>query len=374
MNKTSCYITALLVACSFGAYAQDQQQVNVAVKIIEFQTSSAKEFGLSTYFEHRVDPRPYGIVSTGRGIITAASTAFPNTSTGGITVFLDRLSSYYGDFEVVLQALVDQNRAFILSQPKVMVPVGVATPTVIKTTEDVSYENTVVVGATTTQTTAFRATGVTLTVNALQVVDDDGNPSTQDDVYIQLKIIAEINEEGERITVALDDKSSSGTLFTEASNAITVPEFISRSIETTIWVRQDQVLILGGLYRNTKNKNVATLPWLTQGENIINNVVDWISPLNETPAAPLASSLGNRNTKESRRELVFMLKADLWRKAYTVSQGEEPYLEETAEGEGEANGEEDVIHPRRPGQLLGNIFDSLSGGSEGIENSLGGQD
>lgn len=372
MTKPTWYILPVLLACISGAYAQEQQQVNVAVKIIEFQTSAGKEFGLSTYFKHRVDPRPYGIVSTGRGIITAASTAFPNTSTGGITVFLDRLSTYYGDFEVVLQALVDQNRAFILSQPKVMVPVGSATPTVIKTTEDVSYENTVVVGATTTQTTAFRATGVTLTVSALQVVDDDGDPTTQDDVYIQLKLIAEINEEGERITVALDDRTSTGTIFTQTSNAITVPEFISRSIDTTVWVRQDQVLILGGLYRNTKNKNVATLPWLTQGENIINNVVEWISPLSETPEAPLASSLGNRAEKEARRELVFMVKADLWRKAYTVSQGEEFYPEETLEGESE--GEEEIIRPKRPDRFLGNIIDSLGGGSEGIENSLGGQD
>ncbi len=374
MSKSTSYLLLIIVflACCAGVNAQDPQQVNVAVKIIEFQTSKATGTGLSTYFQHRVEPRPYGIVSTGRGAITAASLAFPNTAAGGITLFLDRLSSYYGDFEVVLQALVDQNRAFILSQPKVMVPVGSATPTVIKTTQDVSYENTVVVGATTTQTTAFRATGVTLTVSALQVVDDDGNPTTQDDVYIQLKLIAEINEEGQRITVALDDKASTGTLFTQASNAITVPEFISRSIDTTVWVRQDQVLILGGLYRNTKNKNIASLPWLTQGENILNTVAEWVSPLSDTPEVPLTSALGNRETSEARRELVFMVKADLWRKAYTVTQSLEEYeeSEETAVEEGET--EEDVIEPRPGPGFFENLMDSLTGDGQSIGNSLGG--
>lgn len=372
MNQHTWYIVPAVLVCFCAAQAQEQKQVNVAVKIIEFQTSSAEEFGLSTYFRHRVEPRPYGIVSTGRGIITAASLAYPNASTGGLTIFLDRLSSYYGDFEVVLQALVDQNRAFILSQPKVMVALGAATPTIIKTTEDVSYENTVVVGATTTQTTAFRPTGVTLTVSVLQVVDDDGNPSTQEDVYIQLKLTAEILEEGERITVALDDKNASGTIFTQTSNAITAPEFIARSIDTTVWVRQDQVLILGGLYRNTKHKNVASLPWLTQGENILNNLVEWVSPLDETPDVPLTSTIGNRGVSESRRELVFLVKADLWRKAYTVSQGEDLFEEEIAEGETE--GEEEIIRPREPGRLFEGIIDSLTGDGQSVGNSLGGRE
>ena len=253
-----------------------------------------------------------------------------------------------------------------------MVAVGAAVPTIIKTTEDVSYENTVVVGATTTQTTAFRPTGVTLTVSALQVVDDDGNPATQEDVYIQLKLTAEINEEGERITVAIDDKNPSGTVFTQTSNAITAPEFISRSIDTTVWVRQDQVLILGGLYRNTKNKNVASLPWLTQGENILNNLVEWVSPMDETPEVPLTSTLGNRAVKESRRELVFLLKADLWRKAYTVTQSEELYEEEPAEGE--AEGEEEIIRPKEPTHLFEGIIDSLTGEGQGVGNSLGGRE
>lgn len=352
----------LLVVCS-GALAQEQQQVNVSVKIIEFQTSKGMETGLSAYFQHRVTPRPYGIVSTGKGIISAASLAYPSRSTAGITLFMDQISTYYGDFEIILQALVDQNRAFILSQPKVMVPVGADVPTIIKTTQDVPYENTVVVGATAVQTTAFRPTGVTLTVSALQIVDDDGDPNTVDDVFIQLKLTAEINEEGQRITVALDDSiAREGTLFTRATNAISVPEFVSRSVDTTVWVRNGQVLILGGLYRNTKNKNVSSLPWLTQGEGMINNVISRISPLGETPGLPLSAGIGNRDVRETRRELVFLVKADIWRKAFTVTEGVSLF-DELEEGEGD---EEDIIHPRTSPGLIEGIFGDWSDRDIGV--------
>ncbi len=371
------FYIALLAAAVFVAaplHADDQQQVNVSVKIIEFQSSKGLETGLNAYFRQRATPRPYGQVASTNGIIRAASLAFPSRSTAGITLFLDQLSSYYGDFEVVLQALVDQNRAFILSQPKVMVPVGSPVSTRIATTQNIPYEKTVVVGSTTVQTTDFRDTGVTLNVSALQVYDEDGNPNTTDDVYIQLHLSAEIKEEGQRITVALDDSvATAGGVFARATNAISVPEFISRSMETTVWVRHGQVLILGGLYRNTKHKNVATLPWLTQGENMIHRVADRISPLAETPRVPLTSTLGNREETESRRELVFMVKADLWRKAYTVAEGFGMFDEPAAEAPEE---EEEIITPRSAPQFIGDVIDTFTdnGMGLGVGQGMGGFD
>ena len=366
-------ITALAVLLALSAAGQEQKQVNVSVKIIEFQTSTGTETGLSAYFKQRLQPQPYGQVATGKGVISAASLAFPATSSG-VTLFLDRLTSYYGDFEVVLQALIDQNRAFILSQPQVMVPVGEAVPTLISTTQNIPYEKTVVVGSATVQTTAFRDTGVMLSVSALQVVDIDNNPNTTEDIFVQLGLSAEIKEEGQRITVALDDSiTSAGTVFTRSSNAISVPEFISRSMETTVWVRSGQVLIMGGLYRNTKHKNLATLPWLTQGENMVNNVSNRVMPFTEVPRIPLASTLGNRNETESRRELVFLVKADMWRKSYTVAEG----FGEFDEIEEEAEIEEDIITPKGPTpRFIGDFIDTLTGDESelGVGGSLGGRD
>ena len=122
----------LITAVAASVAAQEKQQVNVAVKIVEFQTTTGVETGLSAYFKQRNTPRPYGRVSSGNGAITSADITFPNTTNAGLTVFLDKITTHYGDIEMVLQALVDQNRAYILSRPKVMVLVGSEVPTIIE--------------------------------------------------------------------------------------------------------------------------------------------------------------------------------------------------------------------------------------------------
>ncbi len=350
--------------------AQDTPQVNVSVKIIEFQTSKELETGLSAYFKQRNEPRPYGRVSSGNGNITSAALTFPNATQTGLTVLLDKISNQYGDFEVILQALVDQNKAFILSQPKVLVPVPTTVPAVIKTTQEVPYENTIVIGASAVQTTAFRPTGVTLTVSALKVVDDDQNPLTTEDIFVQLKLTAEINEEGQRITVALDEATGSTSNLSKVSTAISVPEFVSRSVDTTVWVRNGQVLVLGGLFRNTKSKNLASLPWLTQGEGIVNNLAGRVLPSVSNPEIPLAAGLGNNDELQSRRELVFMVKADLWRKSYTVAD-EFGFMEEEEGGDAAAEGEaKKEEKPKSPTDVITGVLENLSGMSQGVAGSL----
>ncbi|HOZ48495.1 MAG TPA: hypothetical protein PLO37_19780 [Candidatus Hydrogenedentes bacterium] len=286
------------------------QQVNVSVKIMEFQTTEGIETGLSAYFQQRNKHRAFGRVTSGNGAVVNADLTFPTDTAAGITVFLDRLRMSDGDLEIVLQALEDQNRAFILSRPKALVTVGSAVPTVVQTTQQIPYENTQVVGSTAVQITSFRDTGVSLTVSCPQVVDDDGDPFTRDDTYIQLSVMADVKEEGQRITVALDDMVAGG-IFNQANNAIDVPEFVSRSVQTSVWVRHGQVLILGGLYRNTKSTSVSSLPWIGAAES---KVMDGLSQVvsKELPANPLSSVLGNRSKGESRRELVFLIKAELW--------------------------------------------------------------
>lgn len=336
MSRRMRILSVICIAAGVCAYAEDPppppppvpnpediQQVNVSVKIVEFQTSKGVETGLSAYFRQRNRNRAFGRVSSGNGNITSADITFPTSTTAGITVFLDQIRLSEGDMEMVLQALVDQNRAFILSQPRAMVSVGSPTPTTIQTTQRIPYENTVVVGATAVQTTAFRDTGVSLTVSAPEIVDDDGNIGTTDDTYIKLLVSAAVNEEGQRIVVALDDQMAAGGIFGQGSNAIRVPEFVSRSVATSVWVRHGQVLLLGGLYRNTENKNLSTLPWLTQGEDMLVGLAEHVVPGNFL-ASPVSASVGNRSTNESRRELVFLIKAELWRPAYTVATGLTP--------------------------------------------------
>ena len=338
-----------------NAMAQ-QEQVNVSVKIIEFQTSKGIETGLSAYYQQREIPQPYGQASTGRGAISRADLTVPSSSSSGITVFLDQLSGRYGNYEVVLQGLVDQNRAFILSRPKAMVVVGSPTPTVIQTVQQVPYINKVVVGSTSVSTTSFRNTGVSLTVEAEQIADDDNDYSTYDDTYIKLNLTAEVNEEGQRINVTVDD--TAGLLGQRSS--ISVPEFISRSIQTSIWVRHGEVLILGGLYRNTKGKDLSTLPWLTQGADIVQGVMQRLTPFT-TPSVPITTGLGGQSTSEGRRELVFLIKAERWRPAYTV-----------AGGFGFDEEEEISRQRTRPTDVITGVIEGISDIPTGIVEGIGG--
>lgn len=353
-------IAALLPALlAVPASAQAPQQVQVSVKVIEFQTSKDAETGLSAYFKQRTEPQPYGRAATGVGSISSADITFPSSATAGITVFLDRLVTKYGDIEVVLQGLVEEGRAFILSQPTALVPVAPASdakPTIIKTAQQIPYEDTVVFVYTPVQTTAFKETGVSLTIQALALVDDDGNPNTREDTYIRLNLIATVKEEGQRITVALDDKVSSGGVFSDTSNAIQVPEFVSREIKTEVWVRHGQVLMLGGLYRNTDDKDLSTLPWLAQGDRFMNGLVQRVVPFAVEPV-PLSSSIGNNKITDARRELAFLIKADVPALIYDEST--------------EVEDKESFI--TRPTEVVTGILQGLSQIPQGIAEGVTGE-
>lgn len=310
---------AVLSLLSAGrAAAQPPEQVVVSVKIIEFQATKGVETGLSAFFSD-AGRGPAGEVLPADGGIGTVDLTFPTTTAAGITVFLDQISIGGGELEVILQALVDENRAFILSRPHAMVKVGAATPTIVETTQRIPYETTRVVGSTTVQVTEFEDTGVRLGVLVPEIIDDDGNWNTHDDTYVRLAVHAEVKEEGQRIVIALDDQlATSSQSFSEGENAITVPEFISRSINTQVWVRHGQVLLLGGLYRNSESKSIATAPLVAQVENAAVGAIQGLASGN-IGATPLSATLGSRKADETRRELVFLIKAEAWRPAFSIS-------------------------------------------------------
>lgn len=350
-----------LAATAWGQMSPDEPpvQVEVAVKIIEFQTLKGVETGLSAYFAKLPKVTPFGQVRLSGNAITSADLTFPTPTAAGITVFLDRIMLSDGDVEVVLQALVDENRAFILSRPHALVPVGSDIPTVVKTTQAIPYENTVVIGSTVVQTTTFEETGVLFTVKALEVVDDDGDWRTRNDTYIRLDVKAEVKEEGQRIVVALDSQLAGGSNFSLARNAITVPEFISRSIQTQVWVREGQVLMLGGLYRNSENRRSSTAPWLSQAEDAAVGALEQIVPGNVL-ASPLSATLGSRSVNEQRRELVFLIRSKVWRPAFTLIDDLGFHQEEPPK------------EPRTPADVITGVLEGLSEIPRGLIGGLTG--
>lgn len=329
------------------------EQVSVTMKVVEFQATKGVDTGLSAFYARRKEPKTYGRVSDGEGAISTADLTFPLDSEGAITVFLDRLRLSDGDMEFVLQGLVNENRAYILSRPKAMVRVRNAVPTIIETVEENPYENPTVVGTTVVGVTDFRKTGVILQVGVPDVIDDDGDWTTVDDTFIKLQLLAEVKELGEDIVVAVDDRFA-------GANQVVAPTFVSRSISTNVWVRHGQVLILGGLFRNRKTKGLESVPGLTKAEDLAVGLVERVVPGNFI-GSPVSSTLGNRTTEEQRRELVFFIKCEAWRPAYTVV--DESVFEEDAE----------VGERVKPTDVIGDVIGGIAGIPEGIAEGIAGQ-
>lgn len=323
----------LALAVGVSAHAQEKgkqpQQVDVSVKIVEFQTNNLLETGFSAYFVREAVNRPYGRVSSGQGHITTADLTFPTTGTPTVTAFLDRIAISDGDIELILQALEEENRAFILSRPKAMVVLNKTVE--LGTVTRVPYEKTQVVGTTAQQITDFRETGVSMKLTLNDIIDDDGDWTRNTDTYINLVIDASVKELGQQFVVALDDGQLPATNFNQRQNALTAPEFITRQINTDVWVRDGQVLVLGGLYRRTYRKSLRTVPMLTQLEDFTINAAENIVPGNFL-ASPISATIGNRASNEEFRELVFIVKADVWEASsaspYKFFQDIEPEEEE----------------------------------------------
>jgi Flp pilus assembly secretin CpaC len=360
---------ALAAALALGGTlsAQTPEQVSVAVKVIEFQTGSDLSTGLSAYFRKVARTTPYGQMQMPNGAISVADLTFPAPSTNGITVFLDRLTSQYGEFELILQALQDQNRAFILSRPRAMVPVGEATPMVIETVQQIPYEDTKVFGATVRQITSFRDAGVYLSVQAIEILDDDGDKRTTHDTFIHLKLVARVNEEGQRISVALDDSVNVGSsILNPDANEISVPELVSREITTDVWVPHGQVLIMGGLFRTTASRNLASAPFLTQAEDMVNATAQRLIPF--APELPVGSGLGSRDERNSRRELVFLVRAERWIPSQTVPD-EFGFLSGDDDDDAKDEGKK-----LKPGDVITDVLQGISRMPRGMAEGLAGTD
>lgn len=330
------------------------EQVSVTMKVVEFQATKGVDTGLSAFYARRKEPKTYGRVSDGEGAISTADLTFPLDSEGAITVFLDRLRLSDGDMEFVLQGLVNENRAYILSRPKAMVRVRNVVPTIIETVEENPYENPTVVGTTVVGVTDFRKTGVILQVGVPDVIDDDGDWTTVDDTFIKLQLLAEVKELGEDIVVAVDDRFA-------GANQVVAPTFVSRSMTTNVWVRHGQVLILGGLFRNRKTKSLESVPGLTKAEDLAVGLVERVVPGNFI-GSPVSSALGNRTTEEQRRELVFFIKCEAWRPAYTVV--DESVFED----------DEEARERMKPTDVIGDVIGGIAGIPEGIAEGIAGQE
>ncbi len=80
------------------------------------------------------------------------------------------------------------------------------------------------------------------------------------------------------------------------------------------------------------------------------------------PQVPLSTGLGNQRTQEGRRELVFLLKAELWRPSYTLA-------DDFGLAEKDAAGKKKLS----PTDVLSGVMEGISGIPEGIAAGVTGE-
>ena len=96
---------------------------------------------------------------------------------------------------------------------------------------------------------------------------------------------------------------------------------------------------------------------------MLNAFVDRVIPFSSTPEIPVASSLGNTKREEGRRELVFLIRSELWRPAFTVAD-QFGFVEE---------GDEPAKMRRSPTDVITGVLGELSDIPLGLVEGISGQ-
>ncbi len=242
MRTKHVYRLALLfVLAGYFSYpsfcTEEHLQVRIKAKIIEWKLDNALDYGISTLYTRNL----------GAGsIIESADLTFPTQTAidRGVKLFFDSLNADSGAIELVLEALEEEGRIRVLSEPNITLVEGHAKPAKVSTGMKVPYETTQVAGATVVQVTDFRDTGITLTIEKVEVVNDD---------YVQMQMKATVAGLTGYVPIAID----------QDGNPISVPELSSRSLTNTI-LAKDRTPFIGGILKTTSRlKKEQGVPFLS---------------------------------------------------------------------------------------------------------------
>ncbi len=198
--------------------------MRIKAKIIEWKLDNALDYGISALYTRNL----------GAGaIVESADLTFPTQTAidHGVKLFFDSLNAGSGMIELVLEALEEEGKIRVLSEPNITVVEGHAKPAKVSTGMKVPYETTQAAGATVVQVTEFRDTGITLTIEKVEVLNDE---------YVQMQLNVTVSVLTGYVAIAID----------QDGNPISVPELSSRSLTNTILVK-DGTPFIGGILKTT---------------------------------------------------------------------------------------------------------------------------
>lgn len=202
---------------------EEKTLIQTDVQVVEINRSELKNLGLSY-------PQSVAIAETGT-----------NKGMNKIMEMFATSKWTREGMQVVLHTLLQQNKARILSQPKLVCLSG----------KEASF---MVGGQIPIVTTMAGLTGTTITVQ-------------YKDYGIDLKIKPTLKEGGDislGVNTDVTDVDASGQFAPPpgASGNASLPAFTKRNIQTQLYLKNGQSMVIGGLIKNNNKNNIAKFPFL----------------------------------------------------------------------------------------------------------------
>lgn len=237
-------ISAFLCSC-LALHAEDKPvppQVRVEVKALEWTTARSLDYGFTVLYTR----------DAGSGaIIDAGDLTLPSQAALdlGLRAFLDGISISQGDFQVIIEALEQVGNVKVISEPTIVCRVEKLSEKVpytaeVKTGSKVPYEAAQTVGVTLAEVTRFRDVGVNLRVGVERIIDNE---------YVQMNIYTSVTNLAGYISVG---KNSEG-------DPMSVPEIYTRTIQNTVIVKDQNILISGVLKTSSDMLKQRGVPWIS---------------------------------------------------------------------------------------------------------------
>jgi len=212
------------------------QQVLIEVLIVDVTLDEKLDTGLSVSYQSTKDGKTVQGGSTASTIGSALGSVTANALTGGSFIITDP-----GKLVAQLQLFASDSKADVLANPILVTSDNKAAS--ISITDEIPIESgnsQVTTGASpiVTSNIEFKSVGIKL----------DIVPKINSDNFVNLKINQEISSLGTVIDLATAGRSS--------------PSFSKRVVNTEVVLKDQQILIMGGLMRTTKNTSNSGIPYL----------------------------------------------------------------------------------------------------------------
>ncbi|MBI4004098.1 MAG: hypothetical protein HY353_03670 [Candidatus Omnitrophica bacterium] len=237
-------------------------QVLIEARFIELSMTDLEHLGLETVLTHdavlsKKTVPPSGSPGPGNILASGSGFKFPALSreSEGLNLTLQGVLTGT-QFEMVLHLLDETKKSKTLSAPRVTTLNN--QPALIRVVDEFRYP------------TRYEVSLVQFDINGDGDFDDAGETEfvnvPQDfqkrDVGILLNVTPSVGKDLKTITLVLAPEVSSFSQFRDLGGGVTVPEFTTSQLTTSIVIEEGQTVVLGGLMKDTVSETVTRVPVL----------------------------------------------------------------------------------------------------------------